>query len=68
MKKNSPLPVDYSEKIVTLHTMIEMMKDDNVSAKAKNDFLKAAIDRIEYDVVDLGRNKGGKPVLDVILK
>lgn len=64
-KENKPEAVDYSEKIVTLHQMIEMIKNPDVDAKAKNDFLCKYIEDIKYDVIDYGRNKGGKPVLDV---
>ena len=39
-----------------------------MSASEKNDFLKAYIEDIKYDVVDYGMGKGGKPILEVILK
>lgn len=68
MKVNAPLPIDYTEKIATLHSLIDMMKDDDVSGKAKNDLLKTVIEKIEYDVIDYGRNKGGKAVLTIHLK
>lgn len=68
MIANNPLPVDYTEKIATLHKLIDTLKDDNVSGKAKNDFLKTVIEKVEYDVIDFGRNKGGKPVLEIHLK
>ncbi len=67
-KESMPDPVDYSERISTMHQLIECLKDENITAKEKNDFLKQYIDRIEYDVIDFGRNKGGKPMLDVYLK
>ena len=67
-KENLPEAVDYSEKIVTLHQMIEMIRNPEVDAKAKNDFLREYIEDIKYDVIDYGRMKGGKPVLDVHLK
>ncbi len=67
-KENLPEAVDYSEKIVTLHQMIEMIRNHEVDAKAKNDFLREYIEDIKYDVIDYGRMKGGKPVLDVHLK
>ena len=65
MKANSPLPIDYTGKIVTLHKLIDMLKDDNISGKAKNDFLKTVVEKIEYDVIDFGRNKGGKPIIEI---
>lgn len=67
-KANLPETIDYSEKIVTLHQMIDMIRNDDVDAKTKNDFLREHIEDIKYDAIDYGRNKGGKPVLDVILK
>jgi DNA invertase Pin-like site-specific DNA recombinase len=63
-----PEPVDYSEQIVNLHAMIECIKDPDLTAKAKNDFLKQFIDRITYDAIDHGRSKGGKVILEVFLK
>lgn len=63
-----PEPVDYSEQIVNLHAMIECIKDPDLSAKTKNDFLKQFIDRITYDAIDHGKNKGGKVILEVFLK
>jgi hypothetical protein len=67
-KENQPEVIDYSEKIETLHKMIDMINNPDIDAKAKNDFLKQYIEDIKYDAIDYGRNKGGKPVLDVILK
>lgn len=67
-KENLPEVVDYSEKIVTLHQMIEVINNEEVDAQAKNDFLRKYIEDIKYDVIDYGRMKGGKPVLDVFLK
>ena len=63
-----PEPVDYSEQIVNLHAMIDCIKNPDLSVKAKNDFLKQYIDRITYDAIDYGRNKGGKVILEVFLK
>ena len=60
--------VDYRQKIITYKKAIESLKDDNVDAKAKNDFLKEIIERIEYDCQDLGRQKGGIVTLNVYLK
>ncbi len=67
-QKAFPEPVDYSEQIVNLHAMINCVKDPNISAKKKNDFLKQYIDRITYDAINYGRSKGGKPVVEVFLK
>ena len=67
-KDNLPEAVDYSEKIVTLHKMIDIINDPNIDAKPKNEFLTQYIEDVKYDLIDYGRGKGGKPVLDVILK
>lgn len=67
-KAAMPKPVDYSERITTLHQIIACIKDESIDAEEKNFFLKQFIDYIDYDVIDLGRNKGGKPMFDVYLK
>ena len=67
-KSEIPEPVNYEEKIVNIHAIIECLNNPNMDAKAKNDLLKDYIEDIKYDVIDYGRNKGGKPVLDVYLK
>ena len=64
-KENMPEEIDYSEKIATLHEMIEKIKDKDIDAQAKNDFLKEYIEDVKYDILDYGRGKGGKPVLDI---
>ena len=66
-KAAAPEPVDYKEKIVKLHELIDCIKNPDIDAKAKNIFIKSMIDYIEYDVIDLGRKKGGKPILDIHL-
>lgn len=67
-RQSVPEPVDYKERITTLHKLIDCLGDQNLSAKEKNVFLKKYIDRIDYDIIDYGGKKGGKPVLDVRLK
>lgn len=67
-RKAAPAPVDYSEQIVNIHAMIDCLKDPSKDAKAKNDFLKQYIDCITYDVIDYGKKRGGKPILEVFLK
>jgi hypothetical protein len=63
-----PEAIDYTERIATLHAMINCINDATIDGKAKNDFLKQYIERITYDVEDYGQNKGGRVILDVILK
>lgn len=67
-KANLPEVVDYSERIVTIQKMINTITDNGISAKEKNDYLKEYIEDIKYDAIDHGQGRGGKPVLDVILK
>lgn len=67
-KEAAPAPVDYAERIATIHQIIETLSDDNLTAKVKNDFLRERIELIKYDVEDLGRNKGGKPIFDIYYK
>ena len=67
-KENAPEPVDYEEKITNIHAVIDCIKRDDISAVAKNEFLKKFISRIDYDVIDYGNRKGGKAILDVYLK
>lgn len=67
-KENLPQAIDCSERITTIHKLIDTIADENLSAAEKNDFLKGYIEDIEYDVVDYGMRKGGKPILKVILK
>ena len=67
-KKFAPAPVDYSVKIENIHKIIDCIQNPDLSAKAKNDFLKQFVEKIVYDVIDYGTNKGGKVVLDVLLK
>lgn len=67
-RASAPAPVDYEQKITTLHKILDMMMNPECDAKTKNDFLKTYIVRINYDAMDLGRNKGSVPVLDIIYK
>lgn len=67
-KETAPEPVNYSEQIINLHSVIDCIKDPNVSAKDKNNFLKQRITKITYDTIDYGRMKGGKAILEVFLK
>lgn len=48
--------------------MIDCMKNDDLSAKWKNDFLKQFISHITYDAINYGQRKGGKAILEVFLK
>ena len=67
-KENAPAPVNCEERIETIHAIIDCIQDPDTPARAKNVFLKRFIDKITYDVIDLGHGKGGTPVIEVFLK
>ena len=64
----APAPVDFSERIATVRTLIACLTDPEIDANEKNILLKQIVERIDYDVEDHGRGKGGMPVLTVFLK
>jgi hypothetical protein len=41
-------PINYEKKRVTFQKALDALLDDNVSVAEKNQFLKACIERIEY--------------------
>ena len=55
LKQAVPKEIDYADKIVKLKDAIEGLKDDTISAEAKNKLLKAIIERIDYEFIE---NKG----------
>ena len=63
-----PPTINYEEKIVSLHQAIEMIKDDSISPKIKNDFLKEVIEVIYYDKVGNDKRHEAKIDLEIILK
>lgn len=68
-----PVIKNYEEKVVSLHQAIDMLEDDTISAKIKNNFLKEVIDVIYYekDVADSCSCKGSDEsefTLDIRLK
>ncbi len=67
-KSAIPESVDYREKIVKLHEMLDCINATDIDPKTKNAVLKSFIDYIDYDVEDYGRGKGGKPLLHIHLK
>jgi hypothetical protein len=55
--------------ITSLHKAIDMLKDDSISAKLKNDFLKTFIEVIWYEKRGNNRNDGKSEMdLDIVLK
>lgn len=67
-KQNAPEPVDYEEKVLALHHMIDVLKNPNLSVEAKNIVLHDHIERIDYDSQDRGFYKGSDVILDIYLK
>lgn len=67
-KENLPKTVDYSERITTVHLLIDTITSTSLTPSEKNAFLKTYIQDIKYSAIDYGPGKGGKPVLEVILK
>ena len=51
MKQSIPKEINYEDKIVKLKTAISSLKDETISAEAKNKLLKAIIERIEYEYI-----------------
>ena len=48
-RESMPEPVDYEVKILKFTDALAALKDPNVSAKIKNEYLKDIIDRIDYE-------------------
>lgn len=46
--ESAPEPVDYKKKIESFSEVLDILKDKNVSAKVKNDYLRSIIERIDY--------------------
>lgn len=63
LEASIPEKTEYEEKIMYLSDAIEMLKDDSISAKLKNEFLKQFIDRIEFS-----RDNNDEFNLDIYLK
>lgn len=57
-----PEKTEYEEKIMFLSDAIDMLNDDSIDAKTKNDFLKQFIDKIEFS-----RNNNDEFNLDIYL-
>ena len=50
-KQTIPKEINYEDKIVKLHDAIKALRNDTISPKEKNQFLKAIIKRIEYEYI-----------------
>lgn len=49
LKQSTPKEVNYNDKIVKLKDAIAAIKDDSISAGAKNKLLKSIIEKIEFE-------------------
>ena len=67
LQQTKPKEIDYKEKIVSFSKAVEMLKDDAISAKEKNIFLKTIIEKITYERKSTSRS-GGEITLTVFLK
>ena len=47
--ESMPQPVDYKEKVLKFTDAVAMLRDPNISADAKNQYLKDIIERIDYE-------------------
>ena len=48
-RESTPQPVNYEDKIMKFTDALNALKDPNVSAKIKNEYLRDIIERIEYE-------------------
>ena len=48
-EESMPEPVDYKERVMKFTDALEALRDPNISAKAKNRYLKDIVERIDYD-------------------
>ena len=48
-KESIPKPVDYEKELYKFKDALDALRDPEVDAKTKNDYLKAIIERIEYE-------------------
>ena len=63
LQNTIPEKVEYEEKIVYLQDAIDMLTDDEIPAKLKNEFLKNFIQKIEFS-----RENNDEFALDIYLK
>lgn len=63
LQNTIPEKVEYEEKIVYLHNAIDMLTDEEIPAKLKNDYLKLFVHKIEFS-----RDNNDQFILDIYLK
>jgi DNA invertase Pin-like site-specific DNA recombinase len=63
LESTIPEKTEYEEKIMYLSDALEMLKDDSIDAKTKNEFLKQFVEKIEFS-----RETNDEFMLDIYLK
>lgn len=58
-----PEKTEYEERIVSLYEALDMLKDNNINAGMKNEYLKAFIDKVEFS-----RENNDEFILDIYFK
>lgn len=48
-RESMPVPVNYEDKIMKFTDALKALRDPNISAKIKNEYLKDIIERIDYE-------------------
>ena len=67
-RESVPQPVDYKTKILTFTDALVALRDPNISAKIKNEYLKGIIERIDYErppIVRITKKNAAKYSADV---
>lgn len=63
LEQTIPEKTEYEEKIVSLYEALELLKDNNINAGLKNEYLKTFIDKIEFS-----RESNEEFILDIHFK
>ena len=63
LQNTIPEKVEIEEKIIFLHDAIELLADENIPAKLKNNFLKQFIEKVEFS-----RENNDEFILDIYFK
>lgn len=63
LENTIPERTEYQEKIMYLHEALDMLKDEEISAKLKNEYLKQFIQKVEFS-----RENNEEFILDIYLK
>mgnify|MGYP003317651911 CR=1 FL=1 len=68
LERTIPLQINYTERIATVHSMIDCIDDHSISAADKNAFLKQFIEKITFDSIPRPHAHGATPILEITLK